>query len=178
VIVALLVAALGVPYLLSQLGDQGGANAVLGTTTGTTPAKTEATGSSRTSVPPSVTASVPSNTAAPGLDSNKRLESFVRSYYDDVTQDTNRTWKRLSPKMQRFASGRASYDDFWKTIAKVMVNKTRADASNKSAVANLTFTSRNGRTSTENHQFTFVNDRGDYLIDSDQPRIDSDQLHR
>jgi eukaryotic-like serine/threonine-protein kinase len=165
VIVALLVAALGVAYLLSQLRDVGGSTAVLGTTTRAT-----ATGASKTSQSPGTTGhpSSSSTKAAPAPEANKTLESFVNSYYSDVTKDTNHTWVRLTPTMQNAAGGRGGYEGFWKTIDKVKVNQTRANASSRTAVVNLTFTRTDGTTSTENHQFTFVTDGGGYLIQSDQ----------
>jgi serine/threonine protein kinase len=167
VFVALLVAALGVPYLLSQLGDQGGTDPVLATATRTAPAKTTANGSSKTSAQPSAT-TVPSTTAAPDPGADKRLENFVKSYYFDVTHNTDRTWAQLAPKMQSAAGGRGGYDAFWKTIDNVKVNQTQPDAADNSAVVNLTFTRRDGTRSTENHQFTFVNNGGDYLIENDR----------
>jgi hypothetical protein len=165
VIVALLVAALGVTYLLSQLGDLGGTTAVVGTTTRTT-----AAGASQTSHSPTATSRAPSSstTAALAPDANKNLDNFVNSYYSDVTKDTNHTWVQLTPTMQNAAGGRGGYDGFWQTIDKVKVNQTQANASAKTAVVNLTFTRNDGTTSTETHQFTFVTDGTGYLIESDR----------
>jgi eukaryotic-like serine/threonine-protein kinase len=142
--------ALGVAYLLSQLGDQGGTTAVLG----------------RTSSAPGPQAS--GTTAAPAPDADKKLENFVTSYYSEVTKDTNRTWDQLAPTMQKAAGGRDIYERFWKTIEKVKVNQTRAVASAKKAVVNLTYTRDDGTSSTETHQFTFVTHGGAYLIESEQ----------
>jgi eukaryotic-like serine/threonine-protein kinase len=162
VLVALLVAALGVAYLQSQLGDQGGTTAVLGTTS-----------ASKTSEPLGTTSSVPSPhassaTAASAPDADKKLENFVTSYYFEVTKDTKRTWDQLAPRMKKAAGGRARYDGFWRTIDKVKVNRTRAVASAKKAVVNLTYTRDDGTTSTETHQFTFVTHGAAYLIESEQ----------
>ena len=165
VFVAVLVAALGVGYLLSQLGDLGGATAVLGPTTRST-----TSGASKISKPPGA-ASRPHSSSTPGTPhpgANKNLENFVNSYYSGVTKDTNRTWDQLTPKMQDTAGGRQGYDDFWKTIDNVKVNHTQANASDKKAVVNLTFTRNDGTTSTETHRFTFVTDGGGYFIESDQ----------
>jgi len=170
VLVALLVAALSVTYLLVHIGDLGGTTAVLGITTRTTSAKTTAPGAAKTSEPPRATsrASSSSTTAAPNSGAAKSLENFVSSYYSDVTKDTNHTWNRLTPTMQGAAGGRVAYDGFWKTIEKVTVNQTRADPSATKAVVNLTFTRNDGTTSTETHQFAFVADGKSYLIQSDQ----------
>jgi len=166
-VVALLVSALGMVYLLSLFGDPGGP--IAGTTSAITQAKPKATGTSKVSQPPRATSSAPGSvTAAPAQNADKKLEDFVTSYYSDVTKDTSRTWGELAPTMQHAAGGRAGYDGFWKTIDKVRVNQTRADVSGKRAVVSITFTRSDGSTSTENHQFTFVTDGGGYLIASDK----------
>jgi len=70
--------------------------------------------------------------------------------------------------MQKAAGGRHGYDGFWKTIDRVKVNQTRANASTKSAVVNLTFTRTDGTTSTETHRLSFEAGARGYLIGSDQ----------
>jgi len=166
-LVALLVSALGMVYLLSLFGDPG--RPIAGMTSATTQAKPTATGTSKVSEPSRATSSAPGSvTAAPAQNADQKLEDFVTSYYSDVTKDTGRTWGELAPTMQNAAGGRAGYDGFWKTIDRVRVNQTRADVSGKRAVVSLTFTRSDGRTSTENHQFTFITDGGGYLIASDK----------
>ena len=166
-VVALLVSALGMVYLLSLFGDPG--VPIAGTTSPTTQTTPTVTGTSKVSEPSRATSSAPASaTAAPAKNADKKLESFVTSYYSDVTKDTGRTWGELAPAMQHAAGGRAGYDGFWKTIDKVRVNQTQADVPGKKAVVNLTFTRSDGTTSTENHQFTFVADGGGYLIASDR----------
>jgi len=150
--VALLVAVLGLTYL-SHLGDPGGPTSVADKARVTTAAKTAGP--------------TPSTTAAQGANATKNLASFLSSYYSDVTKDTNRTWGRLTPKMQQAAGGRRSYDGFWRTITKVKVNRTQANGAATRAVVSLTFTRRGGTKSTENHQFTFVNNDAGFLIASD-----------
>ena len=92
----------------------------------------------------------------------------MKSYYSDVTKDTDRTWDQLAPRMQSFAGGRDGYDVFWKSIDKVRVDQVRAYASGTKASVELTFTRNDGSTSTETHQFTFVTRDEEYLIDSDR----------
>ena len=154
--VAFLLAAIGMAFLVSQLGDQGGTTAGRATTRATTPAKAATPDASTTSEAPTTSGE------------QKDIESFVKSYYSNVTKDTDRTWDKLSPRMQSFARGRDGYDAFWKTIDKVKVNQVRAYASATRASIDLTFTRNDGSTSTETHQFTFVTHDGDYLIDSDR----------
>jgi hypothetical protein len=166
VLVALLVVVLGVAYL-SQLGRQSGTTT--GTASKTTSAKPNATGAPKISEQPTATSPAPAVvTAAPAPNAEKRLENFVKSYYSEVTQDTSRTWGQLTPTMQQSAGGRSGYDGFWGTISGVKVNQTQANSSATQATVNLTFTRKDGTTSSENHQFTFVAQSGGYLINSDK----------
>jgi hypothetical protein len=191
ILVALLVvAALGVAFLLNQVGGQGGVLAGTGAPTtaakaqpttvpSTTAAPTTAqpTTVQPTTVPPATippTTAIPTTaeptkpaTAAPVQGTDRALANFVRSYYSDVTRNRNSTWARLSPRMQAAAGGRSTYDGFWRTIASVRVNQTRADAASKTAVASLTFIGKDGRRSTETHRFSFVTQGGGYLFESE-----------
>jgi serine/threonine-protein kinase len=104
----------------------------------------------------------------PSLNADTKLQSFVKSYYSNVTMATSGTWGQLTGTMQRSAGGRAGYDGFWGTIGGVTVNQFHANASATEATVNLTFTRKDGTTSTETHQFTFVTQGGGFLIDSDK----------
>jgi hypothetical protein len=161
-LVALLVVVLGTFLLMSQLGDQGAPTATPVATGSTEPAKPAVTTAPQVSDPPSAT------TAPPAPGTNGQLENFVASYYANVIQNRDSTWTQLSPRMQGFAGGRSSYDGFWQSIRSVSVNRVQANAAANTAVVNLTFTSTNGRTSTETHNFTFLRSGAGYLIQSDR----------
>lgn len=189
VLVALLAVGLGAIFL-SQLGGQVGtktgtsappaamavpaAPATTGTTstpssasTTTAPPTPSATASpTATQLPTATTSPPPTVTAAPTANA-MGLDGFVKSYYSEVTQSTGITWGQLSPTMQQAAGGRAGYDGFWQTIASVAVNQSRPSAAGTNAVVNLTFTRKDGTTSTETHQLTFVTQGAGYLINSD-----------
>jgi len=104
----------------------------------------------------------------PVANADTKLQTFVRSYYSDVTMGTSGTWGQLTGTMQRAAGGRGGYDGFWGTIGAVTVNQFQANASATEATVNLTYTRKDGTTSTETHQFTFVTQGGGFLIDSDK----------
>ena len=166
VLAALLVVVLGVAFL-SQLGHQGATTA--GTPPRTTSGKPKATAASKPSQTPTATSSAPARvTAVPAANADTKLQTFVRSYYSDVTMGTSRTWGQLTGTMQRAAGGRGGYNGFWGTIGAVTVNQFQANASATEATVNLTYTRKDGTTSTETHQFTFVTQGGGFLIDSDR----------
>jgi eukaryotic-like serine/threonine-protein kinase len=160
-LVTLLVVAFGAAYLWSPLGDNRGATTVSTTRvtkpTGTRPSATGSPNVSKASGSPSTISAA-----------SRDLESFVASYYSDVTKERDRTWHLLTPGMQKAAGGRHGYDGFWRTIDRVKVNQDRANASTRSAVVNLTFTRKDGTTSTETHRLSFETGARGYLIGSDQ----------
>ena len=167
VVVALLLAVLGMAYVLIQPGDPGGTTA--GTTTlpsATQPRATSTTPPQTTEAPPATTAPSTATTAS-GLDAGKKLQEFVKSYYSDVTSRRDVTWAQLTPKMQARAGGRSGYDGFWATIHDVKVDKALPNASANEATVTLTYTRVDGSTATETHRFTFVNQGGHFLINSD-----------
>ena len=176
--VALLLVGLGAAaYLLGPLGDKSSTTAAQGTRRATTPVRTtvprttpvrttEPSATQAVTTPPA--ASTPTEVPKTTSSVSRNLESFVSSYYSNVTRDRESTWQELAPSMQTAAGGRHGYDGFWKTIARVTVNQTRSNPSAKSAVVSLTFTRKDGTTSTETHRLTFATDAGGYLIESDQ----------
>jgi hypothetical protein len=165
----LLAAVLGAVVLFSQVVDQGGTTAAPVTVHPTASTKPAATSAQPSESPAPTSAPSQSATAPPVVNANTQLARFVTSYYAAVTQNRDSTWVQLSPRMQSDAGGRRrGYDGFWTTIRNVRVSKVRPNASANTAIANLTFTSTKGVTSTETHRFTFVKTGGEYLIDTDK----------
>lgn len=172
VLVALLALGIGVVFL-SELARGGSNNSATSATSSvgasaTTPARPSAIASPTASQRPTATKSAPPKVTAAPIANASMLNGFLKSYYSEVTQNTALTWGQLTPRMQQAANGRAGYDGFWATIATVVVNQTRPNPSGTNAVANLTFTRKDGTTSTETDQFTFVARGASYLIDSER----------
>jgi hypothetical protein len=133
------------------------------TTTTATPSRSSSTSSSPTS-----TSSTPRRPASG--DTDEALASMVMSYFADVTRDRDLTWTQLTPRMQRAAHGRAGYDGFWSTIRSVALSDVKADAKKRRLDATLTYTRRDGSTSTEKHRFDMVRQGDAFLIDGDHRR--------
>jgi len=136
------------------------------------PTSTAPTTSTPSSTAPTTSTPSTSRTSAAGgvAGGDKALAGFVASYFADVTQDRDRTWRLLTPAMKDAAGGRSGYDGFWGSIASVRTGQTRADAKDKEADVTLTYTRKDGSTSTEKHRLTFTTQDGGYLIDSDRAR--------
>ena len=132
---------------------------------------TAPTTSTPSSTAPTTSSPSPSSTSAAGgvAGGDQALAGFVTSYFADVTKDRDRTWRLLTPAMQDAAGGRSGYEGFWGSIASVRTTQTRADAKGKEADVTLTYTRKDGTTSTEKHRLTFKTEHGGYLIDSDRP---------
>ena len=167
VLVALLLAVLGIGYQIIESGSGGNT----GTTAApkvTQPRATPSATSTTTEAPAATTAAPPPTTAASGPQADKKLQEFVRSYYSQVTGNRGRSWAQLTPRMQVKAGGRSGYDGFWSTIRKVAVTNVVANASANTATVYLTYTHPNGSTESESRTFTLVSQGGGYLIDTDR----------
>ena len=171
-LVALLVLALGGAYAFSQMGGDGGGTANSGPTTPATtpPATTTEEPSPTTSEP---TSSEPqtstSTTSEPAQVSDADIEQFVRGYFSDVTQDRDKTWEQLSPRMQDAAGGRDGYESFWSDIESVDVRNLKGDGEGLTATATVVYQPKDGDKSTERKEFTFVQaDDGSLLLDSER----------
>jgi hypothetical protein len=171
-LVALLVVALGA-YAYSQLGGDGGGSASSGpTTSATTPPATTSqeqppttTSEPTTSEPQAST----STTSAPAQVSDSDVEQFVRGYFNDVTQDRDKTWEQLTPRMQEAAGGRDGYESFWSGIESVDVRNLKGDGEGLSATVTLVYQKQGGDKSTERKEYSFVQaEDGSLLIDQER----------
>ncbi|HEY7719020.1 MAG TPA: serine/threonine-protein kinase [Pedococcus sp.] len=171
-LVALLVVALGA-YAYSQLGGDGGGSASSGpTTSATTPPATTSqeqppttTSEPTTSEPQAST----STTSAPAQVSDSDVEQFVRGYFNDVTQDRDKTWEQLTPRMQDAAGGRDGYESFWSGIESVDVRNLKGDGEGLSATVTLVYQKQGGDKSTERKEYSFVQaEDGSLLIDQER----------
>jgi eukaryotic-like serine/threonine-protein kinase len=164
---ALLAGVLGVAYLLSPIGDQGGPAATPTATQVTPSAKPTTTRAPGASETPSATTPAPSSPVAkPAPSGDKQLANFVSAYFAGVTSNRDSTWVQLSPKMQDSAGGRSVYNGWWTTVRSVTVQNVQANAAAKTAVVTLTYNMMDGSRSTETNAYTFVKNGAGYRIQS------------
>jgi hypothetical protein len=91
------------------------------------------------------------------------MEQSVADYYAIMPSDTRTGFSLLGPSLR--SQGFASYDDFWDSIDSVDVSGLQADPSSHTVDATVVFVTKDGRTSTEQHQFGLVKDpSGDGLL--------------
>ncbi|MGO4613242.1 protein kinase [Nocardia sp. 2YAB30] len=106
------------------------------------------TTSSRTSATITTT---PSGPASPD-----RLGSFIQGYYGMLPGNVSGAWSQLSPGYQA-QTGYDSYVSFWGTIRSVSVGAVTPSGANRAVVA-LTYTLKNGTTTSENRWIEVVGD--------------------
>ncbi|MDQ4084616.1 MAG: serine/threonine protein kinase [Actinomycetota bacterium] len=95
------------------------------------------------------------------------MEHTVAEYYALMPADTRKGFTLLGPSLR--SQGFGSYDRFWDSIESVSVSNLDADPASRSVRATVVFVTKDGRTSTEQHEFGLVPDgTGEgLLIDTD-----------
>lgn len=110
-----------------------------------------------------------SATAETGPLTDARVEQFVREYYGLLPGDTGTAWARLSPQYQGVAGGYGDYTNFWSTISAVQVTSV-TPAGPGTVVAGLTYTLKNGTSTSESRSFRVTSEGGRLLIADSQLR--------
>ncbi|WP_039798434.1 serine/threonine-protein kinase [Nocardia araoensis] len=135
---------------------------------GTTP-PAQTTPAPSTTAPPSTTPQ-PTSSAAPtttgpattatttpsGPPTPDRIASFIQGYYGMLPTNVSGAWTQLAPGYQA-KTGYDSYVNFWGTIRSVSVGSVTQNGANRAVVA-LTYTLKNGTTTSENRWIEVVGD--------------------
>ncbi|WP_454196584.1 protein kinase domain-containing protein [Nocardia sp. Marseille-Q1738] len=85
-----------------------------------------------------------------------RIASFIQGYYGMLPGNVSGAWTQLSPGYQA-QTGYDSYVNFWGTIRAVRVGSVTQNGANRAVVA-LTYTLKNGTTTSENRWIEVVGD--------------------
>jgi serine/threonine protein kinase len=146
--------------------SSGSGGSTTGTATTAVPPTINTSTTLSTTSAPDTTSTSPTSTSAPagGLSASSP-EAFTRLYYRTVPGNLDGGWSMLAPSMQATV-GRASYDNFWHTIAAVKVSSVHAIDSS-TVRYRITYTFVSGGTSVENKQLTLTRSGDTYLITSD-----------
>ncbi|MGQ4598480.1 protein kinase domain-containing protein [Nocardia sp. R6R-6] len=116
------------------------------------------TPSARTTTPPGTsTTTVPTGTTTrSGPPTPDRIASFLQGYYGMLPGNVSGAWSQLSPGYQA-QTGYDSYVNFWGTIRAVRVGSVTQSGANRAVVA-LTYTLKNGTTTSENRWIEVAGD--------------------
>ncbi|WP_019925842.1 serine/threonine-protein kinase [Nocardia sp. BMG111209] len=112
--------------------------------------------------PPSPLASTTFTPAAPAAQPAS-VTSFVTGYYGMLPGNIDGAWSQLSPAYQGQTGGYQAYAKFWSGISSVRVGSVTPNGPD-GVVANLTYTLRNGSTSSESRWFRVDSSTGRMLI--------------
>lgn len=128
------------------------------TTTSTTTAPT-----TTTSTTTSTTSSTTTTTTTPaGPPTPERVVQFVSGYYGMLPGNAAAAWSQLSPAYQA-QTGYSDYLNFWSGISAVTVHSVTPNG-DTGATVSMTYTLKDGSTSTESRWIQVVSDNGRLLI--------------
>ncbi|BDT99216.1 serine/threonine-protein kinase [Nocardia sputorum] len=124
----------------------------------TTPPPPSTTPQPTTSSPvPTTTGPATTATTTPsGPPTSDRIASFIQGYYGMLPTNVSGAWTQLAPGYQA-QTGYDSYVKFWGTIRAVSVGSVTQNGGNRAVVA-LTYTLKNGTTTSENRWIEVVGD--------------------
>ena len=91
------------------------------------------------------------------------MRKAIKTYFESLPADPDSAYAMLSSNMQS-ATSAASYEAFWSAIS--WVKATPAVASSDSVTTTVTYLYKNGQKVVENDTFTFIQQDGQPLIDS------------
>ncbi|WP_433621403.1 serine/threonine-protein kinase [Nocardia sp. CA-120079] len=111
-----------------------------------------------TTAPPTTVTTTPFGPATPD-----RISQFVYGYYGMLPGNVQGGWSELTPSYQAQTGGFGSYSQFWSTIRSVSVGAVTPNGENR-AVVSLTYSLKNGSTSSENRWIQVASDNGRLLI--------------
>ena len=92
-------------------------------------------------------------------------ETFARTYYDYLPDDTDRAYALLSSDYRARTSD-AEYDGFWRTVSAVQVRGTRA-VDDTTVDVELTYTTDDGGTEDETRRLWLTESGGRLVIADD-----------
>ena len=91
------------------------------------------------------------------------VAGFISGYYGMLPGNTSGAWAQLAPAYQSQTGGYAQYANFWSTISAVRVGGV-SESGPARVQATLTYTLRDGTTTSENRWFTVDTSTGRMLI--------------
>ena len=170
VLVTLALAGL-IAFFVTTMGDPGetdttAADPTPSTSAEPTPEPTADAGSDTTA---EETSSPATTTAPPPVDplSAASISSFLESYHQQVISDPRAAYARTGPTLRGAIGSENAYVNYWSQFSAVGVSDIQATDGQNVATATLQLTYRNGGTESGRHQFTFLVQDGQLILDSD-----------
>ncbi|MFC0430393.1 serine/threonine-protein kinase [Kutzneria buriramensis] len=168
---AVIVAVIVVVYALNQPQPSGTAGGPSSTTRATSTAPktsttTPAPTTTSTTNPPATTTTTSSVTTNPPADVATQLVNAINDYYKLMPNDLQDGWNRMTADYQQNkAHGFAGYQSYWQQFSAVSLANVTATLPN-TVTADITYTYKNGGTTTEHTTFGMVQQDGIWKIAS------------
>jgi serine/threonine protein kinase len=129
------------------------------------PAPTTTTTPRPTTKKPTTTTEPTSST--PEQVTQQDMERAVREYYSLLPQHPDQAFNRISSRFQAATGGFDNYKKFWSLVEEAKTGRT-AGANAQGVAMLVTIKAKDGRTSRELHVFTFTQQNGKLLIDTER----------
>jgi serine/threonine protein kinase len=111
--------------------------------------------------------SSPADQGGTGAPNAKDVRDFLRSYHQLVLEDPEKAYGLTGPTL-RAAISEENYAKFWGQFSEVKLSDIQAEDGRTTATARVEFRYTDGTRQTEQHQFTFVVDDDQLILDSDE----------
>ncbi|MGY1812762.1 serine/threonine-protein kinase [Blastococcus sp. SYSU D00820] len=175
-LVLLLLAGGGIAWLVATSGDAGDPAAGPTTSAAPTsdaeeespPAEEPVAEPTEPSTPPPSSSEPPpsSESPSPAATDEDAVRAFLQDYHELVLTDPGAAYARTGPTLRSTIS-EGNYAAFWGRFSDVVVSDVQVDLASLTATATVEFAYADGGRETEQHLFTFVEQDGQLLLDSD-----------
>jgi hypothetical protein len=95
------------------------------------------------------------------------VEDLLVDYHELVFDDPAAAYEQAGPTL-RSAISLEGYENFWNDFTDVSISDVQVEDGGESALAVMEFEFPDGTTQTERHQFTFIQQDGRLVLDSDR----------
>ncbi len=97
------------------------------------------------------------------------ISSFLQSYHEQVLSDPRGAYARTGPTLRSAIGSENAYVNYWAQFSDVRISDIQAVDGQNTATALLEVVYPNGTRESGRHQFTFLVQDGQLILDSDYP---------
>jgi len=126
---------------------------------------------SEPSVEPTPEETTAASTTPPAEDplSAASVTEFLQSYHQQVLSDPRGAYARTGPTLRAAIGSEDAYVDYWSQFSGVVISDIQAADGQNTATATLELRYADGSSDSGRHQFTFLVQDGQLVLDSDYP---------
>ena len=123
------------------------------------------------SAEPTPEETTPAATSTPPADplSAAAVTEFLQSYHEQVLSDPSGAYARTGPTLRAAIGSEDAYIRYWSKFSDVVISDIQATDGQTTATATLELRYADGTSESGRHQFTFLVQDGQLILDSDYP---------